>query len=90
MSKGKPRVKVAMFLPKWLDKSIDGEKVSRWLTPDLMDKTRAMCLLCPSPNSFSITEGWRAVKQHNTTKKHVENMEVSQRNPDFRQVGLFS
>lgn len=90
MSKGKARIKVAKFLPAWLDMSIDGEKVSRWLTPDPKDKTRAMCLLCPSPNSFSITEGWKAVKQHNSTRKHSDNMEASQKNPEFRQVGSFS
>ena len=86
MAGPKKRMKVARFLSSWLDMTLDGQKVSRWLKPDPEDKSRATCLFCPSPNTFSITEGWKAVRQHNKTAKHMENMEASQRNPEFKQV----
>ena len=60
-----------------------------WQTPDPKDSARSMCLLCPSPNSFSITEGWKAVNQHKATRKHAENLKVSQRNPDFKNKYYF-
>ena len=87
MAGGKKRkVKVVRFLSSWLDNSIEGHKVSMWLRPDSTDKSRAICSFCPSPNSFSINEGWKAVKQHSTTAKHQENLRASQTNPEFRQV----
>ena len=79
-------VKVAKFLSSWLANAIEGHKVSVWLKPDVENKSRAICTLCPAPNSFSIHEGWKAVKQHSNTAKHKENLEASQTNPEFKQV----
>ena len=86
MTGPKKKVKVAKFLPKWLEMSIDGHKVSRWLTPDPADPAKGVCLLCPAPNSFSINEGWKSITQHNSGVKHQKNMELSMKNPEFKQV----
>jgi hypothetical protein len=45
-----------------------------------------LCSPCPSPNSFSINEGWKAVTQHNNGVKHQKNMESSMKNPQCKQV----
>ena len=84
--KRKRAVKVSSFIPGWLDKAIDGNKVSVWLKPDPEKKGKATCTLCPAPNSFSINEGWKAIKQHSDTNKHQENLNASQTNPEFHQV----
>ena len=84
--KRKMAVKVSSFIPGWMDKAIDGNKVSVWLKPDPEKKGKAICTLCPAPNSFSINEGWKAIKQHSDTNKHQENLNASQTNPEFHQV----
>ena len=84
--KGKVKVKVAKFLTKWIDMIIDGHRVSRWLQPDAGDPAKATCLLCPSPNSLSINEVWKAVTQDNSCAKHQQNMESPMKNPEFKQV----
>ena len=86
--KKKARLKVAQFIPGWLERSIDGQRVAMWLQPDPDKKDRATCTLCPKPNSFSINEGWKSVTQHNSTAKHKTNLAASQQNPDFKQVHL--
>ena len=86
MASVKKRIKVARFLPVWLDRTIDGHRVSLWLLPDPNDKGRACCSLCPKPNSFSITEGFKSVNQHYSTAKHKENLKSAQQNPEFKQV----
>ena len=69
----KRKVKVARFLPSWLDMTIQGQSVSTWLAPDPETMSRAICTLCPNNSTFSINEGWKAVKQHYKTVKHQEN-----------------
>ena len=59
VGKKKRVVKVARFIPSWLDKAIDGCKVSVWLKPDTENKGKAVCTHCPAPNSFSVNEGWK-------------------------------
>ena len=86
VGKKKRVVKVASFIPSWLDKAIDGCKVSVWLKPDPENKGKAVCTLCPAPNSISVNEGWKAINQHSDTKKHQDNLKASQTNPEFRQV----
>ena len=60
--------------------------VSLWLLPDPNNKDRACCSLCPKPNSFSITEGFKSVNHHYSTAKHKENLKSAQQNPEFKQV----
>ena len=77
--------KVKGFRGEWLHMTIDGTKASLWLKPS-KDTGRALCSLCPAPNSFSINEGWKAVKQHFSTKMHQNNLIAAQTRPDFQQV----
>ena len=78
--------KVKAFVPKWLYDSIDGTKNSLWLQQHPSDKKFAKCSICPKPNQFSITNGYKTVRQHFDTAKHQENLEGCQRDPRFKQV----
>ena len=82
----KARIKVKRFKPEWLDQTIEGSKASLWLNPDVSDSGRALCTVCPAPCYFKINEGWAAVKQHGKYKKHMDNLKMSQTNPEFEQV----
>lgn len=82
----KARIKVKRFKPEWLDQTIEGSKASLWLKPDVSDSGRALCTVCPAPCYFKINEGWAAVKQHGKYKKHMDNLKMSQTNPEFQQV----
>ena len=86
MSGGGGSRKVKSFLSGWLQDSIDGQKAGAWLKPDSQDSGRGICTVCPAPNSFSINQGWKSVKQHFCTKMHQDNMKSAQTNPEFRQV----
>ena len=82
----KGKVKVKSFLPSWLHQSIDGHKAGAWLKPDSKDSGRGLCSVCPAPNSFSINQGWKSVKQQFGTKMHQEHLKSAQTNPEFKQV----
>ena len=82
--------KVVSFRPAWLDENIEGTKVSMWLRPDPSDKGRGTCTLCPAPNSFSINEGLKAVKQHFSTAKHQRFLTASQTESNCVKSHLFS
>jgi len=73
LTKKMKKVRVTKFLPSWLDMSIRGQSVSTWLIPDPENIHQAMCTLCPGNIMFSITKGWKDVKQHYKTVKHQEN-----------------
>ena len=45
-------VKVARFLPKWLNMTIQGVLLSTWLAPDPDNTNRAMCTMCPKNPTF--------------------------------------
>jgi len=66
--------KVAKFLPKWLNLSIQGVLLSTWLAPDPANTSRAMCTMCPKNPTFSINDGRKAIKQHHNTGKHQESV----------------
>ena len=52
VGKKKRVVKVASFIPSWLDKAIDGCKVSVWLKPDPENKGKAVCTFVLPPTVF--------------------------------------
>ena len=66
-------IKVARFLPKWLNMTIQGVLLSTWLAPDPVNTNRAMCTMCPKNPTFSINDGRKAIKKHHKTGKHQES-----------------
>ena len=73
------------FISSWLDKSGGGMFKRTWLSSDPKDTKRAQCLVCKnidcSYKTFSITEGYTAITQHLSGKKHKYNFNEVQTNP---------
>ena len=65
---GRNTHRVKRFLPEWLEQTIEGMSMRLWLKPDPENQQRAICLMCPGPCSFSISEGFTAIIQHNKGK----------------------
>ena len=71
------KIKVAKFLPSWLDMTIKGQSVATWLAHDPENIQRASCTMCPKNVTFNINEGWASVMQHYRTAKHQKNLKSS-------------
>ena len=69
----KRKEKVARFLPKWLNITMQEVLLSTLLAPDPVNTSRATCTMCPNNPTFSINDGRKAIKQHYKTAKHQES-----------------
>ena len=74
----KKKYTVKLFKVDWLQSEVDGVLVRSWCVGDPTSKDRARCVICPSPLnsptgfcSFSIAEGFTAIKSHAKSKKHI-------------------
>ena len=63
--------------PRLSDVPIYWCRVSVRLKPHPEYKGKSVCTICSAPNSFSVIEGWKAVKQRIDTKKHQDILPVS-------------
>ena len=72
------------FISSWLDKSEGGVLNRTWLSSDPKDTKGAQCLVYKnidgSYKTFSITEGYTAITQHLSGKKHKYNFNEVQTN----------
>jgi len=82
-------LKVKSFKHEWLQKSISGSRTSLWLKSHPTTSNKALCTVCPKVmrEGFSTNEGWKAVIQHGTGAKHLEQLKQSQENPLWRKPG---
>ena len=85
--KPKKSYKVKVFKPEWLEDYLDGVQVKSWLTADPTSPNRARCMVCPAPAnslsgfcSFSIGEGFSAIKTHGKSQKHQKAEENKDQN----------
>ena len=102
----KKTYKVKRFKSEWLGNYLDGVQVKTWLVADPADPKQAKCTVFPAPadspfrgRTFSITEGFSAIRTHSKTKIHqaasedqnkyniIEQMTVDQ---GFRNQGEIS
>lgn len=86
--KAKGKLKVKSWNPLWLHRSIKGQKAAFWLKPDPKNPGRGLCKICPVGTSFSLNEGWRSISQHGLGSRHLEHVQSSQTNPNFKQVSI--
>ena len=83
-----PKAKVKTFVVYWLEKDIDGVSVKSWCIADPSDHGRGKCLVCPPPRdspqgkTFSIGEGFSALKSHAKGKVHEAHYEKKQTDPN--------
>ena len=76
-SRGK-NVRVKSFKLGWLSQTIGDVRNDKWLTPCKNDSTRGVCLVCKDSSgkigkSFSILEGFSAIRNHAKGKGHIDN-----------------
>jgi hypothetical protein len=78
----KKTYKVKQFKPEWLLKILDDVKVGNWLIADPSDQKKGKCIICPAPSgspfsgrSFSIAEGFSAIRSHSESKIHQKALE---------------
>ena len=78
----KKNYKVKQFKLEWLQKTLDDIKVSSWLIADPSDPKKGKCTICPAPpgspfsgRSFSIAEGFSAIRTHSVSKIHQKALE---------------
>ena len=75
--------KVKGFKLEWLTQEVDGILIRSWCVSDPSDPGRAKCLVCPPPRNkpaltFSIGEGFSALRTHGRGKIHTKCYENSQ------------
>ena len=90
-----PKAKVKAFVVSWLEKEIDGVRVKSWCLGDPSDPGRGKCLICPPPKdspqgkTFSIGEGFSALRTHAKGKIHLSHYDMKQSDPNHNvQDGL--
>ena len=83
----KKNYKVKRFKPEWLQETLDDIKVSTWLNADPSDPRKGKCTVCPAPtdspfygSSFSIAEGFSAIRSHSKSKIHQKAIEEPNNN----------
>ena len=85
----KKTYKVKRFKPEWLQETLDEIKVSTWLIADPSDQQKGKCTVCPAPTdspfygrSFSIAEGFSAIRSHSKSKIHHKAIEEPNNNQE--------
>ena len=72
MATVKKRIKMARFLPAWLDRTIDGHRVSLWLLPDPNAQAALAVLFVPSltlsPSQRVLSQSTNITPQPNIKK----------------------
>ena len=88
----KKNYKVKRFKPEWLQETFDDIKVSTWLIADPSDPRKGKCTVCPAPTdspfygrSFSIAEGFSAIRSHSKSKIHQKAIEEPNNNQEAKQ-----
>ena len=67
-----------VFQSSWLDQDVDNIPVRTWCAPDPSNNEKAKYLTCPAKfepfgKTFSVKEGFTAIKKHAKTAIHVSN-----------------
>ena len=89
----KKTYKVKRFKSEWLGNHLDGVQVKTWLVADPADPKQAKCTICPAPadspfpgRTFSIAEGFSAIRSHSKTKIHQTASEDPNQNNIIEQM----
>ena len=85
-----------VFQPSWLEKEVDNIVVKTWCTSDPSDEEKAKCLTCPASKlepfgkTFSVKEGFTAVKKHAKRSVHISNYKNIGEAPEdrFEQIDI--
>ena len=83
----KKKHKVKHFKADCTKEFVDGYCVGSWVTSDPTSTMKARCLPCPpnvgaSHKTFSIVEGFSAIRQHSKIAKHRQLFMTSMEDPD--------
>ena len=87
--------KVKGFKLDWLTQEVDGIPVKSWCVSDPSDPGRAKCLVCPPPKNkpaltFSIGEGFSALRTHGRGKIHSKSYENCQNDQNHNEGPVLS
>ena len=86
---------MCVFQSLWLDQDVDNIPVISWCAADPSNKDKAKCLTCPAKHepfgkTFSVKEGFTAVKKHARTAIHMSNYKAVDEAAEegFEQINL--